>query len=222
MRSAVLAMAAAVIGISITAAACGSEGNSASTAAPHHRGPARARQAESSPPAMNRAAAISRRLAAHRTFGPACRKLPAAGLGSRRAMASVPAATAVSQTPLLTDLAHALDAAGLIGTLNSAPAITLFAPDNSAFRMLGSGNVRTLMANRADLVKVLKYYVVRGRVTPAELAERKPLRTLAGIEVHPVKSRNVYTVNGVRVICGNLSTANATIYIIGQVLVPTT
>jgi uncharacterized surface protein with fasciclin (FAS1) repeats len=155
------------------------------------------------------------------TFGPACAKIPATGTGSRGGMASVPVVTAASHNPLLTDLAHAAEVAGLTGTLNSASAVTLFAPDNSAFRALGKGNYKTLMANRADLAKVLKYHVVKGRVTPAELAERKPLETLAGLPVHPVKSRNVYKVNGVRVICGNLQTDNATIYIVNGVLVPT-
>jgi uncharacterized surface protein with fasciclin (FAS1) repeats len=135
-------------------------------------------------------------------------------------MARVPVVTAASHNPLLTDLAHAADVAGLASTLNSASAVTLFAPDNSAFKALGKGNYKTLMANRADLAEVLKYHVVKGRVTPAELAARKPLPTLAGLPVHPVKSRNVYKVNGVRVICGNLHTANATIYIVDEVLVP--
>jgi uncharacterized surface protein with fasciclin (FAS1) repeats len=133
-------------------------------------------------------------------------------------MASVPVVTAVAHYPLLTDLAHAAKVAGLAATLNSASAVTLFAPDNSAFRALGRGNYNTLMASKADLAEVLKYHVVTGRVTPAELAERKPLTTLAGLPVHPVRSRNVYKVNGVQVICGNLRTANATIYIVNGVL----
>jgi uncharacterized surface protein with fasciclin (FAS1) repeats len=136
-------------------------------------------------------------------------------------MASVPVVTAASRDPLLTDLAYATRVAGLTSALNSAPAVTVFAPDNSAFSALGKGNYKTLMAHRADLAKVLKYHVVTGLVTPAELAERKPLTTLAGLPVHPVRSRNVYKVNGARVICGNLHAANATIYIVNQVLVPT-
>jgi uncharacterized surface protein with fasciclin (FAS1) repeats len=234
MRSTVLMVAAAAVGVSVAAASCGSDGNSASITTPRHRGQASMRPASAGPatsatasngPASNdrqkeaeRAAAASRESATRLASGPACGKIPATGTGSRRWMASVPVVTAASHYPLLTDLAHAADVAGLAKTLNSEPAVTLFAPDNSAFRALGSGNYNTLMASKADLAKVLKYHVVAGRVTLAELAERKPLMTLAGLPVHPVKSRNIYKVEGVRVICGNLRTANATIYIINGVL----
>ena len=225
MRPALLMAAAAAVGVCVAAAGCGAGGNSASISAAGHRGhakigPASTRPASSGPEANQRAAAASRESVSGRTFGPACGKLPATGAGSRRGMATVPVVTAASHNPLLTDLAHAAEVAGLASTLNSASAVTLFAPDNSAFKALGKGNYKTLMANRTDLAKVLKYHVVKGRVTPAELAAREPLPTLAGLPVHPVKSRNVYKVNGVRVICGNLRTANATIYIVDEVLVP--
>jgi len=217
----------AAIGVSVAAAGCGSDGKSGSIAARRHSGETRigapsTGPASNSPAAAKRAAAASRESVTGQAFGPACDKIPVTGTGGRRGMASLPVVTAASHNPLLTDLAHAADIAGLTTTLNSASAVTLFAPDNSAFKGLGKGNYKTLMANRADLAKVLKYHVVKGRVTPAELAERKPLTTLAGLPVHPVKSRHGYKVNGVRVICGNLRAANATIYIVNQVLVPTT
>jgi uncharacterized surface protein with fasciclin (FAS1) repeats len=234
MRSTVLVAAAAAVGVSVAAAGCGSDGNSASITVPRHRGQASMRPASTGPatsappsssPARNdrrkdaeRAAAASRKPATRRTLGAACGKIPRTGTGSRRWMASVPVVTAASHYPLLTDLAHAAKVAGLAAALNSASAVTLFAPDNAAFRALGRGNYNTLMANKADLAQVLRYHVVTGRVTPAELAERKPLTTLAGLPVHPAKSRNVYKVNGVQVICGNLRTANATIYIVNGVL----
>jgi uncharacterized surface protein with fasciclin (FAS1) repeats len=233
MRSTLLMVAAAAIGVSLAAAGCGSDGNSASIAAARHRvqarmGPASTGPASTGPASGNSPAALKRTDAASRrsvtggTFGPACAKIPATGAGSRGGMATVPVVTAASHDPLLTDLAHAAHVAGLTGTLNSASAVTLFAPDNSAFKALGKGNYKTLMADRANLAKVLKYHIVKGSVTPAELAAHKPLLTLAGLPVHPAKSRDVYRVNGVRVICGNLHAANATIYIVDQVLVPTT
>ena len=236
VRSTVLMMVAAAIGVSVAAAGCGPDGNSASMAARHRgqpsngpasTGPPSTRQPSAGPASSNspkstvRAAAVSQESAADRTFGPACAKIPATGPGSRSGMATVPVVTAASHDPLLTDLAHAAAIAGLTSTLNLASAVTVFAPDNSAFSALGKGNYKTLMANRADLAKVLRYQVVKGTVTPAELAERKPLPTLAGLPVHPVKSRDVYKVNGARVICGNLHAANATIYIVNEVLVPT-
>jgi uncharacterized surface protein with fasciclin (FAS1) repeats len=229
LRSTVLMVAAAAVGVSVAAASCGSDGNSASTTMPSHRGQASFGSATTGPatsaPASNdrrkeaeRASAASPESLTRRTFGPACGKTPATGTGSRRWMASVPVVTAASHYPPLTDWAHAADVAGLETTLNSASAVTLFAPDNSAFMALGRGNYNALMGNRANLAEVLKYLVVKGRVNPAELAERKRLMTLAGLPVHPVKSLNAYKVDGVPVICGNLRTANATIYIVNGVL----
>lgn len=219
MRSTLLMAAAAAIGASVAATGCGSGGNSGSGAAALHRDHARTGPA-SSGSASQKAAPVSRESVTDQTFGSACASIPATGAGSRRGMAAAPVVTAASHNPMLTDLARAAEVAGLTSTLNSASAVTLFAPDNSAFKALGKGNYKTLMANPADLAKVLKYHVVKGRVTPAEMAARKPLPTLAGLPVHPVESRNVYKVNGARVICGNLHTANATIYIVNAVLVP--
>lgn len=219
MKSTLLMAAAATISVSVAAAGCSSGGNSASGATARQPVQARIGPASTSP-ATQRAAAASRESVTGGTFGPACGKIPATGAGSRSGMATAPVVTAASHSPMLTDLARAADVAGLTSTLNSASAVTLFAPDNSAFKALGKGNYKTLMANPADLAKVLKYHVVMGRVTPAELAARKPLPTLGGLPVHPVESRDVYKVNGARVICGNLRTANATIYIVNAVLVP--
>lgn len=143
-------------------------------------------------------------------------------MGSVSGMASAPVVTAAAHNPLLTDLVHAIDAAGLTNTLNSAKGITVFAPDNAALAALGGGNVKTLMANKADLVKVLQYHVVNSRVTPAQLASGKPLTTQLGLPVHPVMSGHLYMINTAEVVCGNIQTSNATVYIVNKVLIPTT
>jgi uncharacterized surface protein with fasciclin (FAS1) repeats len=154
------------------------------------------------------------------TFGDLCARLPATGTGSISWMASVPLATAVAGTPVLHDFGRAISAAGLTGRLNSARSITVFAPDNAAFAALGAGNFATLKATKADLARVLEYHVVSGRRTPADLATGKHLTTLRGTVIVPVKTRDGYKVNHTDVVCGNIQTANATIYIVNEVLVP--
>ena len=104
--------------------------------------------------------------------------------------------------------------------LNSAKAITVFAPDNAAFIALGKGNVATLTATRSDLTKVLEYQVVRGRYTPAQLASHRHLTTLRGTVIIPAKSHKIYEVNSAEITCGNIQTANATVYIVSSILVP--
>jgi hypothetical protein len=61
-------------------------------------------------------------------FGAACTAVPKDGKGSFNGMATDPVATAASNNPVLSTLVTAVKAAGLVDTLNSAPAITVFAP----------------------------------------------------------------------------------------------
>ena len=70
-----------------------------------------------------------------------------------------------------TTLVAAVQAAGLVDTLNSAGPFTVFAPTNAAFAKLPAGTVDTLVqpAQHDTLVKILTYHVVAGRMTGADL-----------------------------------------------------
>jgi uncharacterized surface protein with fasciclin (FAS1) repeats len=66
---------------------------------------------------------------------------------------------------------------------------------------------------------VLTYHVVPGRLTPEDLAGTH--ETLQGSTLEVQGSGEDFTVNGdAGVICGNVQTANATVYIIDGVLLP--
>jgi uncharacterized surface protein with fasciclin (FAS1) repeats len=204
-------MSGAVIGIALAIAGCSSSGHPAATKTPSHK------------PTVSTSHSPATASSSHQqAVGDACGQLPATGKGSVSGMAAAPVATAVSQNPQLTELAHAISETGMTKTLNSATAITLFAPDDAAFHSLGSRDLRKLLASKADLAKLLEYHVVKSRVTPADMAAGKPLLTQVGLSVHPAKSGTVYTVNTARVTCGNIQTANGTIYILDKVLIPTT
>lgn len=73
-----------------------------------------------------------------------------------------------------TTLVAAVKAAGLVQTLEGPGPFTVFAPTNGAFAMLPAGTVETLLKpeNKAELVKVLTYHVVPGRITSQELVEK--------------------------------------------------
>jgi uncharacterized surface protein with fasciclin (FAS1) repeats len=137
-------------------------------------------------------------------------------------MAAAPVATAIAATPLLSDLSHAIQVAGLTEALNSAAALTVFAPDNSAMSAFGDGNLQALLATKTDLVRALKYQIVPGRVTPTELAKALVLTTLGGTKIYPSPAGTSYQVNNGWVQCGNLKTANATVYVVSRVLIPST
>jgi uncharacterized surface protein with fasciclin (FAS1) repeats len=153
-------------------------------------------------------------------FGPGCSSVPKSGAGSFTGMATAPVATAASANPVLSTLVTAVKKAGLVDTLNAANGITVFAPDNSAFAKIPASTLATVLASKSELTKILTYHVVSGRYTPAQLGAGMSLKTLEGGTVTTAMSGGTYTVNGTDVVCGNVQTANATVYIIGSVLMP--
>jgi uncharacterized surface protein with fasciclin (FAS1) repeats len=195
--------AAAAAVLAIAAAGCGSTSSTtAGAAASHH-------PMSSHSHAMAHAA----------TFGPDCGMVPATGMGSFHGMSMDPVVTAARHNPLLTSFAADVRMAGLTGDLNSMHAFTVFAPANSAFAKVPASEMG-MMHSTAELAKILKYHIVSGRVTPAELAHGMALQTLEGGSVKGAKMGSVYEVNNAQVICGNIQTANATVYVINKVLVP--
>ena len=117
-------------------------------------------------------------------FGSDCGMIPATGMGSFHGMSMDPVVTAASHNPLLTTLARDLKTAGLTADLNTMHTITVFAPANSAFTKLPTSEM-TMMHSQGELAKILKYHVVDGTITPANLASGKPLTTLEGGTLKP-------------------------------------
>lgn len=152
-------------------------------------------------------------------LGPACAGLPSTGPGSPSVMAEQPAATAASQNPALSTLVSAVTKAGLVDTLNSAQAITVFAPTNDAFAKIPKATLDQVLADKATLTKVLTYHVVDQRKAPTDLVAGK-LATLQGGTITTARSGDTYTANDARVVCGNIQTRNATVYLIDTVLMP--
>ncbi|HEX6403585.1 MAG TPA: fasciclin domain-containing protein [Pseudonocardiaceae bacterium] len=162
-------------------------------------------------------------------FGPACDQVPKQGPGSAQGMVGDPVATAASNNPLLTTLTKAVKAANLTDTLNSAPALTVFAPSDSAFQQLDAQNPGTVNqlttapdAGSPDskLAKTLKYHVVGQRYDAAGLVQAGTVQTLEGAKVNIGGTPSAPTVNGAQVLCGNIPTKNATVFVISSVLTP--
>lgn len=153
-------------------------------------------------------------------FGPGCAGVPQDGKGSLQGMAEDPVATAASNNPLLTKLVAAVKAANLADTLNSQEAITVFAPADPAFAALGDAKFQELAGNPAALTPILQYHVVPMRYDAKGLQAAKSVKTLSGGDVTIAGSGDNLTVNGAPVLCGNIPTKNATVFVIGKVLTP--
>lgn len=153
-------------------------------------------------------------------FGPGCEEVPEEGEGSFDGMAEEPVATAASNNPLLSTLVEAVEEADLVDTLNSAEDVTVFAPVNDAFDEIPEEDLNALLEDQEQLTEVLTYHVVEGAQEPADL-EDGTFTSLQGEDVTTEGSGEDFTVDGeAQVICGNVQTANANVYIIDSVLMP--
>ena len=152
-------------------------------------------------------------------FGAGCAAVPTSGKGSFSGMATDPVATAASNNPALSTLVTAVTKAGLGETLNSAKDITVFAPSNDAFAALPKATLDAALKDpKGLLTKVLTNHVVPGKLTPEMLAGEH--KTLGGGTIKVTGSGESFKVGSANVICGNVQTANATVYIIDGVLLP--
>jgi uncharacterized surface protein with fasciclin (FAS1) repeats len=153
-------------------------------------------------------------------FGPGCSAVPTAGDGSFDGMATAPVASATAANPLLRSLGAALSKADLTDELDSADALTVLAPTDDAFAEIPTPQLDALLADRTALARLLGHHVIEGRLSPDQLAGRHD--TLAGDTVTIAGSGEDFTVPGddAHVLCGNIPTANATVYLIDTVLMP--
>ena len=108
--------------------------------------------------------------------------------------------------------------AGLVDTLNSADALTVFAPTDDAFAKIPSADLNKVLADKATLTKILTHHVVGEKLDPDQIDGSHD--TLANDKVTVKGDENGMTVDGAKVLCGNIPTANATVYVIDSVLMP--
>ncbi|WP_371039229.1 MULTISPECIES: fasciclin domain-containing protein [unclassified Rhodosalinus] len=120
-------------------------------------------------------------------------------------------------------LVTAVQAAGLVETLQGPGPFTLFAPTNAAFEKLPAGTVESLLQpeNRDQLVSVLTYHVVPGAVTSDQLAgKRLSAETVQGQSLHINATGSAVHVENARVTQADISASNGVIHVIDTVLLP--
>ena len=144
--------------------------------------------------------------------------VPTSGAGSFDGMVQDPVATAASNNPLLGTLVTAVGEAGLVDTLNDAEALTVFAPTDDAFGAIPEEDLNAVLADKDTLTSILTYHVLEGQMGPDDVTGEQ--ETLQGGTVEVEGDTDGMTVNGANVLCGNIPTANATVYVIDTVLMP--
>lgn len=119
-------------------------------------------------------------------------------------------------------LAAAIQAAGLVATLNSEGPFTVFAPTDDAFAALPAGTVESLLKpqNKDQLVKILTYHVVPGRIYSADVLAAQTMSTVQGQRVRFGIENGTLTVDKARFLNSDIECSNGVIHVIDQVILP--
>lgn len=154
-------------------------------------------------------------------IGADCGLIPEHGAGSFRVMTGQRAATAASGNPKLSAFNSAIRSAALRDELNRMHSFTLFIPDNSAFAALSAAQ-QAYLRDPAHLAQAVRQEVVPHPLTPAQIAHGGSVVALSGTRLSLARQGHAYQVSHATVLCGNIKTANGTLYVIDKVLLPPT
>jgi len=122
-----------------------------------------------------------------------------------------------------TTLVKAVQAADLVDTLSGPGALTVFAPTDAAFSKVPSGVLDSVLKDKKELTKLLKYHVLSGKYMASDVKKLKSIETLQGqsvkIEVHRLFHRGV-KIDDAEVIHPDIECTNGVIHVIDSVLMP--
>ena len=116
-----------------------------------------------------------------------------------------------------TTLVAAVQAAGLVDALKSPGPFTVFAPVDAAFAALPAGTVQTLVQNPPQLARILKFHVVAGKFTQADLAKLGTVESLEGSSI-PINCSDGFEVKNSTVIIPDIEADNGIIHVIDRVI----
>ncbi len=119
-------------------------------------------------------------------------------------------------------LVAAVQAAELVETLQGPGPFTVFAPTDAAFAKLPAGTVETLLLpeNKDQLIAILTYHVVPGRVTADQVVNLQSAGTVQGAEVQINVDGGTVRINDATVTTTDIETTNGIIHVIDTVLLP--
>ncbi|MGY6561286.1 MAG: fasciclin domain-containing protein [Luteibaculaceae bacterium] len=133
-----------------------------------------------------------------------------------------------------TTLVAAVKAAGLVETLMSDGPFTVFAPDNKAFSKLPNEAVENLLKpeNKKDLVGVLTYHVVAGKMNKSDLVKaikagkgKAELQTVQGGKISlSMQGDNIVITdangNMSKILIADVNQSNGVIHSVDTVIIP--
>ncbi len=127
-----------------------------------------------------------------------------------------------SQTPSLSTLVQALQAADLVSALQGNGPYTVFAPTNDAFAALPAGTLDNLMKpeNKQQLIDILTYHVAEGNVKSGDLTNNMMVKTLGGKDLKVMLSGDKVMINDANVTMPNVEASNGVVHVVDKVILP--
>lgn len=119
-------------------------------------------------------------------------------------------------------LAAALEAADLVDTLKGDGPFTVFAPTDEAFSKLPAGTLESLLLpeNRDQLVSILTYHVVPGKVMAADVVKLDKATTVNGTDIDISVNGSSVQIDQATVISADIAASNGVIHVIDAVILP--
>lgn len=125
-------------------------------------------------------------------------------------------------TEFLSTLVAAVKAGDLVDVLKGDGPFTVFAPTNEAFAKLPAGTVENLLKpeNKAQLVAVLTYHVVPGKVMSSDLKNGQKAKTVQGSEITVTLKDGKAMINNATVTAADIEASNGVVHVIDTVILP--
>jgi uncharacterized surface protein with fasciclin (FAS1) repeats len=122
----------------------------------------------------------------------------------------------------LSTLVAAVKAAGLVETLQGDGPFTVFAPTNEAFAALPAGTVENLLKpeNKDQLVAILTYHVVAGKVLSTDLKNGQKAGTVNGANITVMLANGKAMINEATVVAADVMATNGVVHVIDKVILP--
>jgi uncharacterized surface protein with fasciclin (FAS1) repeats len=116
-------------------------------------------------------------------------------------------------------LVAAVEAAGLVDTLQSKGPFTVFAPNDEAFAKLPKGTVESLLKDKVKLTSILTYHVVPGKIMSKDVMNLKKTKTVQGQDIK-IDTKSGVKINNANVVKADIEASNGVIHVIDTVILP--
>ena len=114
-------------------------------------------------------------------------------------------------------LVAAVQAAGLVETLQGEGPFTVFAPNDAAFAKLPPRTVQTPVQNPPPLARILTYHVAIGKHTQAELIAQGQIDSIEGAPI-PIDGTDGFEVKNATVLAADIEADNGIIHVLDNVI----